>query len=311
MAFPHLLLALAVILVWGTNFVVIKLGLGELPPLLFATLRFAFSCLPWVFFVRRPPAAWGLMIANGLFLGFGMFGVLFIAMRADVTPGVASLLVQTQAFFTIGLSMLLLGERVRVFQLVGLAFCVAGLALFFVHVDANTTLRGLLLTLGCGLSWAIANLVAKRAATSSEAYVRAHSPAGSGGNEHEQSFSMLGFMVWSSLFAVPPLLAASFVLEGDRIGAALLHASAFGWIASVWQGVANTLFGFGAWNWLLARYPAATVSPLSLLIPVVGMASAALAFGEPLPAWKLEAGALILLGLVTITLWPRLRSRFA
>ena len=78
----------------------------------------------------------------------------------------------------------------------------------------------------------------------------------------------------------------------------------------MWQGVANTLFGFGAWNWLLARYPAATVSPLSLLIPVVGMASAALAFAEPLPAWKLEAGGLILFGLVTITLWPRLRTFF-
>ncbi len=312
MTFPHLLLALSVIVVWGTNFVIIKLGLGELPPLLFATLRFAFSCLPWVFFMRRPPVAWWLMIANGFFLGFGMFGVLFIAMRADITPGVASLLVQTQAFFTIALSMLLLGERVRAFQLAGLVLCVAGLALFFWHVDANTTLRGLLLTLGCGLSWAIANLVAKRAATSTPKQDSGPAPADSHVVQPEPSFNMLGFMVWSSLFAVPPLFAASLVLDGpDRIGMALTHASVFGWSASLWQGVANTLFGFGAWNWLLARYPAATVSPLSLLVPVVGMASAALAFAEPLPAWKLVAGGLILLGLATITLWPRLRARFA
>jgi len=290
MSLSHLLLALAVIVVWGTNFVIIKLGLGELPPLLFATLRFFFSCVPWLFFIRRPAVPWRLLIANGVFLGFGMFGVLFIAMRHDIAPGVASLVVQTQAFFTIGLSMLLLGERLRVFQAAGLALCIAGLAEFFVHVDATTTTLGLLLTLGCGLSWAVANLVAKKAG----------------------KIDMLGFMVWSSVFAVPPLLLSSFVFEGpQRIVDGLAHATWFGWTASIWQGIANTLFGYGAWNWLLARYPAATISPLSLLVPVVGMASAAVWFGEPMPAWKLEAGALVLLGLMTITLWPRLRARFA
>jgi O-acetylserine/cysteine efflux transporter len=290
MSLSHLLLALAVIVVWGTNFVIIKLGLGELPPLLFATLRFFFSCVPWLFFIRRPAVPWRLLIANGVFLGFGLFGVLFIAMRSDIAPGVASLVVQTQAFFTIGLSMLLLGERLRAFQAVGLALCIGGLAEFFVHVDATTTTLGLILALGCGLSWAIANMVAKKAG----------------------KIDMLGFMVWSSLFAVPPLLLSSLVFEGpQRIVDGLAHATWFGWTASVWQGVANTLFGYGAWNWLLARYPAATISPLSLLVPVVGMASAAVWFGEPMPAWKLEAGALVLLGLMTITLWPRLRARFA
>ena len=107
------------------------------------------------------------------------------------------------------------------------------------------------------------------------------------------------------------LLLASLIFEGpQRIADGLEHATWFGWVASVWQGIANTLFGYGAWNWLLARYPAATVSPLSLLVPVVGMASAAVWFGESLPLWKLEAGALVLLGLMTITLWPRLRARF-
>ena len=294
MSFPHLLLALAVIVVWGTNFVIIKLGLGELPPLLFATLRFFFSCVPWLLFIRRPAVPWRFLVANGFFLGFGLFGLLFIAMRNDIAPGVASLMVQTQAFFTIGLSMILLGERLRAFQVVGLALCVAGLVVLFLHVDASTTTLGLLLTLGCGLSWAIANMVAKKA------------------SQFDRSLSMLGFMVWSSLFAVPPLLLASLAFEGpQRIAEGLAHASWFGWAASVWQGVANTLFGYGVWNWLLARYPAATISPLSLLVPVVGMASAAIWFHEPLPSWKLEAGAFVLLGLMTITLWPRLRARFA
>ncbi len=296
MSISHLLLALAVVIVWGTNFIVIKLGLGDFPPLLFATLRFLFSCVPWLIFIRRPQVAWSLLIANGVFLGFGMFGLLFIAMRADIAPGIASLVVQTQAFFTIGLSMLLLGERLRAFQAAGLALSIGGLALFFLHTDATTTLFGLSLTLAAALSWAIANLVAKRAAVTRQG----------------DQVDMLGFMVWSSIFAVPPLLLASLLFEGwQHIASALVHADWIGWGASVWQGIANTLFGYGIWNWLLARYPAATVSPLSLLVPVVGMSSAAIAFAEPLPAWKLEGGALVLLGLATITLWPRVRRRFA
>jgi O-acetylserine/cysteine efflux transporter len=290
MAPAHLLLALAVVIVWGTNFVVIKLGLAEFPPLLFATLRFALSFLPWLLFVRRPPVAWRWLAGNGLFLGFGMFGLLFIAMRADITPGVASLVVQTQAFFTIGLSMLLLGERVRAFQAAGLALCVAGMAVLFAHTDATLTARGLLLTLCAGLSWSFANLIAKRAG----------------------KIDMLGFMVWSSLFAVPPLLLASLVFEGpQRIGEALAQANWIGWSAAFWQGAANTLFGYGAWNWLLARYPAATVSPLSLLVPVFGMLAASLAYGEPLPGWKLGACALLLAGLAVIALWPRIGARLA
>lgn len=284
----HLLLALAVVFVWGTNFVIIKFGLGEMPPLWFATLRFFFSCFPWVFLVRRPAVPWRLLAANGVLLGFGLFGLLFIAMGSDISPGVASLVVQTQAFFTIGLSMLLLGERLRGFQATGLALCLAGLVILFGHTDASLTLRGLVLTLAGGLSWGIANLVAKRAG----------------------KVDMLGFMVWSGLFAVPPLLAASLLFEGpERIVHALGHTTWVGWSAALWQGLANTLFGYGAWNWLLARYPAATVSPLSLLVPVFGMLTAAIVFAEPLPPWKLQAAAFLLLGLAVITLWPRLRLR--
>jgi O-acetylserine/cysteine efflux transporter len=310
MSIPHLLLALAVVIVWGTNFVIIKFGLGEFPPLLLASLRFFFSCIPWLVFVRRPQVPWRLLVGNGVFLGFGLFGVLFIAMRADISPGIASLLVQTQAFFTIGLSLLLLGERVRLFQLAGLALSVAGLAMFFLHVDATTTLLGLLLTLLCGFSWAIANMLVKSASVHVQRDQRVASSNPS--SALRPKLDMLAFMVWSSLFAVPPLLAASLVLDGfPRIVSALAHADAAGWMSALWQGIANTLFGYGAWNWLLARYPAATVSPLSLLVPVFGMATAAIVYAEPLPAWKLEGGALVLLGLLTITLWPRFRARFA
>jgi len=111
MPVSHLLLALAVVFVWGTNFVVIRWGLDEFPPFLLAALRFAFSAFPFIFIIRRPQASWAALAAFGLFLGAGQFGLLFYAMRADVTPGLASLIMQTQVFFTIGLAMVLQRER--------------------------------------------------------------------------------------------------------------------------------------------------------------------------------------------------------
>ncbi|MGI9215624.1 MAG: EamA family transporter [Hydrogenophaga sp.] len=286
MPLNHLLLALAVVFVWGTNFVVIRWGLNGLPPFLFATLRFAFSALPWLLFIPRPTAPWRKLAAFGVLLGVGQFGLLFLAMQGNISPGLASLVVQTQVFFTIGLSLVLLKERVRGFQVLGLLLALAGLAVIALHLNAAVvTLLGLALVLSAAFFWACANLV-----------VKSLGPV-----------NMLHFMVWSSAFAVPPLLLISLFTEGaPAISAALRHAGPGVWASVLWQALGNTLFGYGVWNWLLARHPAATVAPLALLVPVFGMGASALSLGEALPAWKLGAGALVLGGLAVIVLWPRL-----
>ena len=290
MSYSHLLLALSVVFIWGTNFVVIRWGLDGLPPFLFATLRFTLSALPWVFFIRRPAVPWRKLAAFGVFLGVGQFALMFLAMRADISPGLASLVVQVQVFFTIGLSLLTLGERVRGYQMIGLLLTVAGLTVIAAHLDATLTLKGLALVLAAAFFWACANMVAKSVGR----------------------IDMLGFMVWTSLFAVPPLFTLSWWLEGQAVMAvSVMQAGANIWVCVVWQAVGNTLFGYGAWNWLLSRHPAATVTPLAMLVPVCGMAASALALGETLPLWKLAAGALVLCGLAVIVLWPRLRARLA
>lgn len=274
------------VFVWGTNFVVIRWGLDGLPPLLFATLRFAFSALPCLLFIRRPAVPWHKLAAFGVLLGVGQFALLFLAMGADISPGLASLVIQLQVFFTIGLSLLALGERVRHFQLVGLLLAVAGLAVIAAHLDATLTLKGLALVLAAAFFWACANMVVKTVGR----------------------VDTLGFMVWTSLCAVPPLFVLSWWLEGPAaMAAGVAHASAGVWACVLWQAVGNTLFGYGVWNWLLARHPAATVTPVALLVPVFGMGASALSLGEPLPGWKLAAGALVLFGLAVIVLWPRLR----
>jgi O-acetylserine/cysteine efflux transporter len=276
----ELLLALSVVFIWGTNFVVIKIGLGEFPPLLFATLRFVFAALPWVLFIRRPNVGGRYLAAFGLLLGVGQFGSLFIAMRGDITPGLASLVIQVQIFYTIGLSLWLFREAIPLRSVLGLALAAWGLAIIGLHMDAFTTPKGLALVLLAALGWAGANVTVKYA----------HKAHG--------QFNVLGFMVWSSLFAVPPLLALALVFEGPAPIRGALELAGWGaWAAVLWQSLGNTLYGYGAWNWLLTRHSAAVFTPTSLLVPVFGMAASSLWLDEPLYGWKLAAAGLIMAGL--------------
>lgn len=287
LSWPHALLAVAVTAVWGTNFVVIRWALDELPPLTLAALRFTFAALPAIAFVRRPQVPWRDLAAYGLMIGAGQFGLLFLAMDGHISPGLASLVIQAQVFFTVGLAMLLSREALRGFQWAALALGAAGLGLIAIQTEGDASLLGLGLVLLAALSWAGGNLVTRR---------------------HPQ-VSMLAFVIWSSLFASPPLIALALFVEGPaEIGAAVVAAGAGTWAAVAWQTVGNTLFGYSAWGFLLARHPAAVVSPMALLVPVFGMGASAVMLGEAMPVWKLAAAALVLAGLALNLLWPLLGS---
>lgn len=286
----HALLALAVMAVWGSNFVVIRVGLDHLPPLLFATLRFSLAFLPAALFLKKPDVPWRNLAAYGVLIGAGQFGLLFLAMKDSISPGLASLVVQTQAFFTIALAMRLTGEKVRGFQYAALALAAAGIGVIIWRTDGSATPLGIALVLGAALSWAGGNLVARRT----------------------PNVNMLSFVVWASLFSIPPLLVLSLVFEGwPAIVHGLARADAVTWAAVAWQAVGNTMFGYAVWGWLLARYPAATVAPMSLLVPVFGMAASALFLHEALPGWKLAAAGLVMAGLALNTFWPRIQKMLA
>lgn len=284
----HLLLALAVVAVWGTNFVVIKEALASLPPLLFAALRFALAFFPALLFIRRPAVPLRNLAAYGVLIGVGQFALLYLAMDGHISPGLASLVIQTQVFFTVGLAMWLSRERLQAYQAVALVLAAGGIGVIAAHTDGATTPAGLALVLFAAFNWAAANMVARRAGR----------------------IDMLGYVVWSSAFAVPPLLALSFAVEGPAAIGAGLRAAGWGtWGAVLWQSAGNTLFGYAAWAWLLARHPAATITPTALLVPVFGMAASALWLGEPLQGWKLLAAALVMCGLAFNLLWPSIRPR--
>ncbi|MDB5645349.1 MAG: hypothetical protein JWQ05_1018 [Methylobacterium sp.] len=285
-----LCLAVSVVAVWGTNFVVIRIGLDHLPPLLFAALRFLLAALPGVFLLPRPAVPWRNLATYGILIGAGQFGLLFIAMRGQISPGLASLVIQIQVFFTIGLSIRLTGERVPGFQWAALALAATGIGVIALHVDATTTPLGLGLVILAALSWAGGNIASKRSGTR----------------------SMLPYVVWASLFSAPPLIALSFLLEGwDAIRDGILRADAATWAAVVWQSLGNTMFGYAVWGWLLSRHPAALITPMALLVPVFGMGASALWLGEPLPAWKIGAAGLVLSGLALGILYPRWQARRA
>ena len=286
-------LAFLIVFVWGTNFVVIKTGLRDFPPFLFSLLRFFFSAVPFIFFLARPPGRWLWLAAYGVLLGVGQFALLFWALRADISPGLASLVIQTQVFFTIGLSMVLFHERASRITLAGLALAAAGLAVIGWHLDASLTPKGLVLVLFAAFFWACANTVVKKAS-----------------REAGKRIDMLAFVSWSSLFAAPPLALMTLAMDGGAtVWHAVLNARWDGWLAVAWQVIGNTLFAFAGWSWLLTRYNAAIVSPWALLVPVFGMGASSLFLGEPLPPWKLAAAAMVIGGVAVGTIIPVLRNR--
>lgn len=271
-----ILLALAAVIIWGINFVVIKIGLQDLPPVLFTALRFIFAALPLAFFIRRPAIPWTLLTGYALFQFALQFTLLFSGMKLGLPPGLASLVIQLQAFFTIGLAVLMLGERPRMNQILGALIAFGGMALVASHLEAQATVIGFLLVVAGGLCWAVANIFTKKIGKTNP----------------------MALVVWGSLLASPPLLLASLVIEGTAAWAqtaARLDWKSVG--AVFFQSYPNTLLGFGIWSMLMRKYPAATIAPFTLLVPVTGMIGAAIVLGEPLQWWKITAGFLVLCGL--------------
>ncbi len=279
----HLGAALLMVTIWGFNFVVIRWGLNDIPPLVLTLLRFVLAAFPALLFVPRPRAPWRLIAGYGLFAFALQFALLFGGMAAGMPTGLSSLVIQVQAFFTIGLVALLMRERPRPPQLAGAAVAALGLALVALHLPAGTTL-GFALVVGAALSWAIANVIVKR--------VPGDSP--------------LSVVVWGSAAATVPLALAVLVTEGPSSLAERVQGLGVAqWLGIAFQAWPTTLLAFGIWAWLLRRHPAATVAPFTLLVPVVGMSCAVALLDEPVTWWKVAGAALVLAGLALNVLASR------
>jgi len=284
----HMTLAIVVVAIWGVNFVVIKVGLKEIPPILLCALRFFLAAFPAVFFIKRPAASWRMVVGFGLVMFSLQFALLFSGMYAGTTAGLASLVLQMQVFFTILLAVVFLAEKPSVWQIVGALVSFSGIGLVAANIGGDVSSYGLLLIVAAAASWGVGSLISKKLG----------------------KVDMLALVVWASLVAWPPLLVLSFFLEQGSWRVELISHISWLTIGAIGYMVYPvTLLGFAAWSWLFSRYPAATVAPFTLLVPVFGFAASTLALGEPLFAWKINAAALVIAGLCINLFGPRIAVR--
>jgi len=282
----HILLALLVAAIWGINFSIIRIGLGSFPPLLLAALRFVIAAIP-ALFLPRPAVPWGRFVSIGLTLFFGQFALLFTGMALGMPAGLASVVLQSQAFLTILIAAAALGEKPTGRQVAGTLVAFAGLAVIAETAGGSDfTVIGLVLSLGAALCWAVGNVLLRGAG----------------------KVDMLAMVVWLSLIPPVPLLALSLLLDGPAVvGEALIAIDWKGAGAVLYIAVLSTILGFALWGQLLKRYPAATVAPFSLLVPIFGAASAAIMLGEHFGPIRIAGMTLILAGLI-VTVVPRHRA---
>ncbi|MBJ9874943.1 O-acetylserine/cysteine exporter [Citrobacter werkmanii] len=287
------LLALLVVVVWGLNFVVIKVGLHNMPPLMLAGLRFLLVAFPAIFFVARPKIPLSLLFGYGLTISFGQFAFLFSAIKFGMPAGLASLVLQAQAFFTIVLGAFAFGERLQGKQLVGIALAVFGV-LVLIEASLNgqhVAMLGFMLTLAAALSWACGNIFNKKIM------------------QHTSRQAVMSLVVWSALIPVIPFFLASLILDGaDQIVHSLVTIDMTTILSLVYLAFVATIVGYGIWGSLLGRYETWRVAPLSLLVPVVGLASAAVLLDETLSGLQLIGALLIMAGLYINVFGFRLRK---
>ena len=272
----HTLLALLVVVIWGVNFVAIDLGLAHVPPLVFLAMRFVLVAVPAVFFIRPPAIGWRNILLIGAFLSLGQFTLLYLALSLGMPPGLASLLLQTQIVFSVIVSSLLLREHPTRRQVVGIVIGMVGLAVVVVgHTHAAPWLP-LVITLLAALSWAIGNVLSRRA----------------------RAASGLSLVVWSGLVVPIPSLGLALLVDGPQaVSYSLTHLSIAAILSTVYTAVAASLVAYTIWNSLLARYPTGAVVPFTLLVPVIGILAAWVVYRENPTASELIGVAIMLGGL--------------
>lgn len=276
MSSRHFSLMLVLIVVWGLNFVLIKIGLSGFPPIFLVTMRFFLASIPAIFFVKRPNVSIKMIIYYGLLMFALQFALLFLGMAIGISASLASILLQVQIFFSLPLAAIILKEKINRWQILGALISFSGILYVAFNIEGHMTLVGFLLVLGAAAAWGPGNILSKKMG----------------------SINMFGLVIWSSLVAWPPLLALSFYVEGfDAICHSLIHIKWTSIIAIAYITYVSTLFGYGMWNWFLSKYPVSTILPFNLLVPISAMLSSSFFLKESIELWQILATFLVIGGL--------------
>lgn len=277
-----------VVLVWGLNFIAVFLGLKGFPPFLLCAVRFGLSAIPWVFFLPKPKAPLKMIVGYGIFNFAMQFGLLFTGIHLGLSPGLASLILQIQVFFSMGLAFLVFGDKPSRWKICGSLISFAGLGVVALNIEGGATFIGLILTLLASLSWATGNIFTKKV----------------------DAQSSLSLVVWGNIIAFPFMAILSVMIEGSALILSSLQNISWVTIAAVIYIVyISTHIGYGTWGFLLKSNPTSAVVPFTLLIPVIGFISTAFFLGEDMAPWKLLASVFIMGGLVFNLLETTIRKR--
>jgi len=276
MPIKHVVFAFMVALIWGLNFIFVKFSLDEIPPFLLCALRFLLASVPAIFLVKPPNMPFRMTSLYGFIMFALQFGFLFMGMSVGMTPGMASLIMQIQIFFSMIFAALILGEKPSFYQLIGGIVSFIGISLVAFHFDNHISFLGFLCILCAAATWGLGNLITKSF----------------------QRVNMVSLVVWGCFIASIPMLLLSYIIEGpDNILNAYHHLSMVGLFSLLYTVYFSTLIGYGIWNWLLSLYPVGTVVPFTLLVPIIGIFSSVVMLHEPLQHWKIVSGLLVITGL--------------
>ncbi|WP_313339629.1 EamA family transporter [Sedimentibacter sp.] len=288
-----ILLAALLVIMWGINFTVIKLGLKGVPSMLLIALRYLFTAFPAVFFVKKPKTELKYIVLFGLFVGVGQFACLFYAMEIGMPASIASIVLQIQAFISPVMAVFYLNEKIKTKQIIGFVIAAAGL-LIIGAANARDGINAIpvlaiILNLLAPVFWSASNIVARIASDKEEA--------------KGEKLDMFSLVVWSSLIPIIPLMVLAFVLDTPQdIINALANFSGISIFAVLYLAIGATLFGYGVWSMLIGKYPMGKVAPIPLLVPVIALMSARIVLNEQLSSMQWIGVIIILIGLVTSNL---------
>jgi O-acetylserine/cysteine efflux transporter len=288
--------ALGVVLIWGTNFIAMKYALHDMTPFQLGAGRYLFAIIPLILAVPRPKLAWKWVVLYGLFQGVGQFGCLFLSLKIGMSAALASVLMQTQVFFTALFGFVLLREHASRALLAGLFLAALGLACFSMNYLApgadtgGTTSLGFVLALGSAAMWAASNIIVRRAQQSTP------------------QFDVVPFMVWSSLVPIIPFALLSLAFDPPATRWQWSAAPWSTWVSLAYLGWFATILAYALWTGLLKRHAVNRVAPFSLAVPAVGITSGMLVFGDTISGWQWAGVALIVTSLATVMFGGRFLS---
>jgi len=289
----ELLAIVCIVLIWGSNFVAMKIGLLGFTPLQLGAGRYLFGALPLLLLVPRPRLHWRWIALYGMVQGVGQFGLLFVSLRIGMSAALASVLMQTQVFFTALFSLLVLAERPGRPLVAGMLLAALGLGCFALSFAAagggasETTPLGLILCVGAAAMWAASNIVVRLA------------------QQDAPGFDTLGFVVWTSAVPVLPFVVLGLLLDPPAARLSWLEAPGKSWIALAYIGWGASIVAYTLWNGLIRRHGANRVAPFSLGMPVVGLLCGMLLLGERISGWQWAGIALTVSALGVVVLGGR------